>query len=311
MTYYLTQMLSAALILSILIRLVSSQPNCTSESVLCSPRATCCPSGAFCNFNAAIPVCQYDQSPVRSGWRDSYAYPCENNPYLFSCDQPVNIQGFCCPIGSICLTVNSDPNKVVSCIDALGITTGALPASKAASFSPSLSVAQSTEPALLLSPEKAWNTTEATAGSCGSNTFHSTNVVNATISFNYTGPSILLNAMTSPQGGVFAVFIDGTQIKNSLDTFDAGQVKCIRRQYPPFSAPGPPGFGSRTSHSITIMHYGPSKLAPNGTVSSVVQLDSFVVPQFNRSVSGESRAVSGTYFFVFFAFQVFSMSMLL
>ncbi|KAF9522918.1 hypothetical protein CPB83DRAFT_899226 [Crepidotus variabilis] len=228
--------------------------------------------------------------------------------FKVSCDQPVNIRGFCCPLGDICFTVTNDPKKSVSCIDALGTTSAAFPTSTAASFSPSLSIIQNAEPALLFSPEKAWNTTQAAAGSCGSSTFHSTDVVNATVSFNYTGPSVLLNVMTSPQGGVFAVFIDDTQIMNRFDTFDADQVKCIRRQYPPFPSLVPPGFGSRNSHSITLMHYGPSTLAPNGTVSSVVQLDSFAVPQFNQNVSGNSRVVSKAHIVVFVVFQLFLVS---
>lgn len=97
------------------------------------------------------------------------------------------------------------------------------------------------------------------------------------------GPSILVHVVKSPQGGVFSMFVDDFLIEDPIDTFNADGELCYPLQFPPFAAP-PPGYGERDNHSITLVHIGPSKKAPNGTTSSTVVFDAFAIPQVEASV---------------------------
>ena len=205
-------------------------------------------------------------------------------------------------MGTICFTIRSDPDKAASCIDAIGTTSAAIPSSTSLAFIPAISAVAKDDATLKFDPQQAWDSTPVTAGICGSSdVLRSAETINSSVSFNYSGtcisssrtntnlnpafqgPSILISARSSPNGGVFSVIIDGTQIKDTIDTFSAGEVQCMHRAFPPFRLPGVPGFGSRNNHTITLVHRGPSSLAPNGTVSSIVQFYSFAVPQFNRN----------------------------
>ncbi|KDR69105.1 hypothetical protein GALMADRAFT_145820 [Galerina marginata CBS 339.88] len=190
-----------------------------------------------------------------------------------------SISGFCCPVGTICF--NNGLDKVVECIDALGTAAAALPSATSVNFLPSTSAVPGNDVNLTFGPENAWNIT--TGINCtASNTVHSTTIKNATVSFNYTGSGILINTIMSPLGGVFSVTFDGILLMDTIDTFNAGGDLCFHRQYPPFEDP-PTDLGSTNEHSITLVYIGPSDQAPKNSSLTMVQFDSFEIPQFAGS----------------------------
>jgi hypothetical protein len=85
--------------------------------------------------------------------------------------------------------------------------------------------------------------------------------------------------VTSPHGGVFAVFLDDFNTTSTIDTFSDNNTQlplCYPVQFPPVFVP-PPDLGSHNNHSITLVYTGPSPNAPNRT-SSNVQFDLFAIP---------------------------------
>lgn len=93
----------------------------------------------------------------------------------------------------------------------------------------------------------------------------------------------MIHTVTSPQGGLFAVSVDGFNTTDIIDTF-AGKGSslplCYPVQFPPFTKP-PPDLALKNNHSITLTHIGPSPKAPSGTTSSVA-FDSFSLPEFQE-----------------------------
>jgi hypothetical protein len=54
----------------------------------------------------------------------------------------------------------------------------------------------------------------------------------------------------------------------------------------------PPGYENRLNHTITLVHIGPSELAPEGTNISVVQFDSFAIPNLQSVLVLTSNQIS-------------------
>ena len=91
----------------------------------------------------------------------------------------------------------------------------------------------------------------------------------------------MVRTVSSSSGGVFAVFVDGVDTTGLIDTFsgpgDLALPTCYPVQFPPFIET-PPGYENRAEHNITLVYIRPSELAPEGTNTSVVQFDSFAIP---------------------------------
>ncbi|KAF8961638.1 hypothetical protein BDZ97DRAFT_1193405 [Flammula alnicola] len=92
----------------------------------------------------------------------------------------------------------------------------------------------------------------------------------------------MVNVVTSPNGGVFGVLVDGFNTTSTIDTFSGPGTEslpvCYPYQVPPFAAI-PPGYQSRSNHTLTLVYVGPSSSAPQGTNTSIVQFDSFSIPE--------------------------------
>jgi hypothetical protein len=77
--------------------------------------------------------------------------------------------------------------------------------------------------------------------------------------------------------------VDGVNTTGLIDTFSGlGNLAlptCYPVQFPPFIKT-PPGYENRMNHTITLAYIRPSELAPEGTNTSVVEFDSFAIPDF-------------------------------
>ncbi|PPQ68166.1 hypothetical protein CVT26_005772 [Gymnopilus dilepis] len=202
------------------------------------------------------------------------------------CDK-TGVKGFCCPIGTVCYYNGID--TALTCINAYGSSAPAYPSSTSGVV-PSATPVANTEAEVVYSPQNAWSTSN-TAPSCAEeSSMRVTSTLNASVSFNYSGPSVMVHTITSPTGGVFAVFIDGFNTTSTLDTFSSSSSSqapslplCYPTQYPPVLVP-PPDMEMKDSHTITLVYVGPSPNAPAGTESSV-QFDAFAIPDFSKVLS--------------------------
>lgn len=258
--------------------------NCSDDSQPCGP-ATCCDNGLQCNYRRGIPVCENTAEIVSFGFNWD---PCAD-PYLFKCDEVLGIPGFCCPIGTLCF--NDGADSVVSCINELGTTASALPSATTGLIPSSTPVLESNS-AIVYNPPDAWVTSNSDSDCTTSTSLRSTDTLNATISFNYTGPSIMVHVVTSSSGGVFWVIVDGFNTSSYVDTYsgpglNSSRPVCYPNQFPPFVST-PPGYQSDTNHSLTLVYTGNSKSAPEGTTSSV-QFDSFAIPDLESSLAATSN----------------------
>lgn len=102
------------------------------------------------------------------------------------------------------------------------------------------------------------------------------------------GPSVRVHTVTSPRGGVFAIFVDGFNTTSTIDTFssDSTLPLCYPFQFPPFIS-APRDLASRNNHSITLMYVGSSPNAPNGSISEV-QFDTFAIPDIPQTAATNS-----------------------
>jgi len=90
-------------------------------------------------------------------------------------------------IGTACFT-EGDKN-LIHCINALGTTAPALP-SATVGLIPSSTPISSSDPGISYDPSDAWNISNSAYSCTTSVSLHKTDVINATISFNYTGKFI-------------------------------------------------------------------------------------------------------------------------
>ncbi|KAF9551921.1 hypothetical protein CPC08DRAFT_714963 [Agrocybe pediades] len=268
----------------------SVSANCTTPgSTPCGgPTPTCCDPGLTCNFRRGIPLCQDNNGPFVSGFDSDTC----SDPYLFPCDSVVSVPGFCCPIGTLC--VRKGTTTTIQCVNEVGTTLAAFP-SATTGFMPSASpVVSAGNNLVTFSPSSAWKTVASDSNCTKSSSLHTTNVVNATVSFNYTGPGIMVHTVTSTNGGVFSLIIDGFNTTTFIDTFDGpGDLAlpaCYPRQFPGFIAT-PPGYANRSSHTISLVYIGPSPYSPSNATSNI-QFDAFGVPEFSdiTSLAGVNRS---------------------
>lgn len=91
----------------------------------------------------------------------------------------------------------------------------------------------------------------------------------------------MVHTVTSPDGGVFALIVDGFNTSSLIDTYggpgSSGRPTCYPLQFPPFINT-PPGYENLTNHTLTLVFVGVSDVAPNGTTTSSGQFDSFAIP---------------------------------
>ncbi|KAF8991236.1 hypothetical protein BDQ17DRAFT_1313507 [Cyathus striatus] len=261
--------------------IVALSANCSAETTSCGPGTLCCPSGYTCTARRGIPICTNLQAPTPLV---GYNHQACLDPYFFPCDITLDISGFCCPIGSLCYSNN---DNVVRCIDAYGSTSAAIPSSTMIS-SPAKTPSPEDDNGITFSPEGAWGVSD-NKSNCGiSKTIHTTSAINASITFNYTGPSVTVHTITSPYGGVFSVFVDGFDTQTTIDTSayysnfgEPPTPQCLPIQFPPFVV-SPPDFQSNppSGHSITLVFVAPSPEALNGTnASASIQFDAFSIPE--------------------------------
>ncbi|KAF8883469.1 hypothetical protein CPB84DRAFT_1965172 [Gymnopilus junonius] len=193
-------------------------------------------------------------------------------------------------IGTSCLV---DNDKAVSCVNALGATKSAVP-STATDFIPLSTPIAGSNVGIVYSPPGAWSDQNSTSDCATSSSLHVTSTINASISVNYTGTSIMVNTMTSSDGGVFSVIIDGFDTMSFVDTYSGpGNLSlpiCYPLQFPPFYVQ-PPEYANRTSHTLELLFIGVSPLAPNGTNTSIGQLGVFAIPNLNPPTSNGSSNV--------------------
>jgi len=87
----------------------------------------------------------------------------------------------------------------------------------------------------------------------------------------------MVHTVTSPNGGVFSVWLDGFNTTTNIDTSSQrggySLPLCYPLQFPPFLVT-PPGFETHTNHTLMLVYIGPS---PDST-NSTVQFDSFAIP---------------------------------
>jgi len=105
----------------------------------------------------------------------------------------------------------------------------------------------------------------------------------------------MIHTVTSPQGGVFAVFVDGFNTTDVIDTFagpNSSLPLCYPVQFPPFLQL-PPTQASKNNHSITLIYTGPSPNAPNGTAESSGQFDSFAIPDLQAVTPSKGNGAQG------------------
>ncbi|TFK33431.1 hypothetical protein BDQ12DRAFT_615298, partial [Crucibulum laeve] len=190
----------------------------------------------------------------------------------------------------ICFNKNSE--TVVSCIDAYGTTASSYPSSTTG-FVPSATPILIDDQKVTYNPPGAWSNSTSVP-SCSSEKFlRVTNVTNATISFSYTGPSVMIQTVTSPNGGVFSLLFDGFNTTDVIDTYSGSKFTlptCFPAQFPPFNIP-PPNFGTQNNHTVTLIYSGRSPNAPGHNAnSSIVQFASFAIPDFSLALP--SSAIS-------------------
>ncbi|KAJ7589664.1 hypothetical protein C8J56DRAFT_939214 [Mycena floridula] len=258
--------------------ILNSSSSCAADTTPCGgPSPACCPSGHVCSFNMGIPTCEIPGEPFVSGFG---GLSC-TDPYFFDCSYVVRLPGHCCPIGTSCARyLDTD---VVSCIDAHGTTVTSFPTGTTGLI-PAPSTIAVDDPNIILLPLEAWNQSNVVPSCSSSSTLRISSTINSSISYNYTGSSIMIKTVTSPQGGMFVVLVDGFNTTNVIDTYSTGTDKdfdpptCLSVQFPPFDET-PPDFELRNQHSIELLYIGSASQAPNGsTTQSNIQFDTFAAP---------------------------------
>ena len=97
----------------------------------------------------------------------------------------------------------------------------------------------------------------------------------------------MVHTVSSPNGGVFSLLIDGFNTTSVIDTYSGPGndiPSCYPRQFPGFVIT-PPDYNEHITHNITLVYIGQSKQAPEGDVihNSIVQFDAFAIPSFPDS----------------------------
>ncbi|KAJ2933372.1 hypothetical protein H1R20_g3726, partial [Candolleomyces eurysporus] len=163
-------------------------------------------------------------------------------------------------------------------------------------------------------PSDAWTTVSldeselnSTCGGSLSPYRRVTNVLNATVSFNYTGPSFMVRTIPSRTGGRFSLIVDGFNTTTFMDTYDPDASSpedargrnlnnsCYRvRQYPPMVIV-PVGYENRETHSVSLVYIGAGRNVSMGTDprSLSVQFDSFALPIYSEAQMSSAPTIAG------------------
>jgi hypothetical protein len=111
----------------------------------------------------------------------------------------------------------------------------------------------------------------------------------------FKGPSIEINVVNAPNGGVFSIVVDGFNTSSTIDTFvgtvDDGVPLCSTYQFPPFAIT-PPEFSSQQDHTITLVFIGRSGDVPANISTIIGQFHSFAMPDFNALPASSNYATS-------------------
>ncbi|PPR05774.1 hypothetical protein CVT26_010165 [Gymnopilus dilepis] len=164
-------------------------------------------------------------------------------------------------------------------------------------FIPTSTPVLNSDSKVLYSPSDAWNKSANGPDCAQSGSLYLTHGVNASISFNYTGPSVVVNTISSQNGGRFSVVVDGFNTTSEIDTNTAsgGNTSlplCYPLQFPPFVIT-PPGYETRINHTIELVFIGPSQSTAESTNMSIGQFDSFAIPDL-QSVLGKAKRNHGS-----------------
>ncbi|KAJ7461411.1 hypothetical protein B0H11DRAFT_1736152 [Mycena galericulata] len=189
-------------------------------------------------------------------------------------------------IGTVCFHYTAQ--NFISCIDAVGVTATSYP-STATAFLPVSTPVTTESNNVVFSPSTAWKNTTDPPSCSSSSAIWTTSQLNASISFNFSGPSVMVHMVTSSDGGVFSVILDGLNTTTTIDTYSGGQLvlpQCMPSQFPPLRMV-PPTLANETEHTITLVYIGASPNAGNETGTKTnIQFDSFALPIF--LVDGQS-----------------------
>jgi hypothetical protein len=96
----------------------------------------------------------------------------------------------------------------------------------------------------------------------------------------------MIHTVTSSNGGVFSVLVDGFNTTSTIDTHSGGNQNlplCMPNQFPPLQIM-PPAWAAANDtemqHTITLVYVGISPNANSTNETTSVQFDSFAVPVF-------------------------------
>ncbi|KAF4622262.1 hypothetical protein D9613_009524 [Agrocybe pediades] len=189
---------------------------------------------------------------------------------------------------SLDATRSSRSPVFAACVNALGTTAAAIPSSTTGVI-PSATPFTAADTSIVYSPSAGtWKTVDSPGNCTISNSIRVTQDVNASISFNYTGTSIMIHTVTSSIGGSVWLIVDGFNTTSSVNTLsgpdDDTRPTCYPNQYPPFVIT-PPGYETRQSHSLTLVYSGASP-DYTGTAVPNIQFDGFSVPDAGLTMLG-------------------------
>ncbi|KDR77572.1 hypothetical protein GALMADRAFT_65596, partial [Galerina marginata CBS 339.88] len=191
---------------------------------------------------------------------------------------------------------NGGIDKIIQCVDSLGTTASSYP-SATTGIVPSATPILASDSRILYAPSEAWNQSTTDVNCTSSNLVYTTDTVNATISFNYSGPSIEIGVLNALNGGMFSVVVDGFNTTSTIDTYigpGADQLPmCIPYQFPPFAVT-PPHFSSEENHTITLVFIGPSTDAPTNVNMSIGQFNRLAIPDLVAFSKSSNQASSTT-----------------
>lgn len=118
------------------------------------------------------------------------------------------------------------------------------------------------------------------------------------------GLSVEFHLLTTLNGGVFSVIVDGLNTTTSLDTYSGSHSNtggsttfplCYPAMFPPFPIV-PPQYASRNNHTISLVLIGPSPNAPLSNTSQIVgQFNGFAIPELVPVANGAHAFPSPTF----------------
>jgi hypothetical protein len=142
-------------------------------------------------------------------------------------------------------------------------------------------------------PNDAWVASNIDANCTTNDLTYTTSLINSTVSFNYSGPSVEIHIISSPFGGIFSIVVDGFNTTSVIDTYAdsdndgaATNTVCFPFRFPPFAIT-PTDYGSRNDHTISLVFVGQSPDAgPLFNASQAVgRINGFAIPELSGMVN--------------------------